>query len=160
MGPAELRARLERTLETLSAVAAWNDEDISTAEQSLDLNPEIYIARAKIISAAMTPPAADSAPNQAAPNHAATAAGLVLGDRNASYGPPTEDFIRIAGVFTGLLADKLKPGAKIEAAEAVVLMIGLKLCREMHAHKPDNLIDAHGYLFCLDWIRTGRRPQA
>ncbi len=91
-------------------------------------------------------------------NHADTAKSLVLGDRNAHYGTPVEDYTRTARIWSGLLSHKLKPGEEITPKEAVLMMVGLKLSREMHLHKPDNLIDAHGYLLCAQWIETGEKP--
>lgn len=38
------------------------------------------------------------------------------------------------------------------------MMAGLKLRRHAHRPKDDNIIDAHGYLLCLEWIETGRKP--
>ena len=89
--------------------------------------------------------------------HADTAHKLVIGCRNESYGPPDADFAGIALMWTGLLNTVLKrPLTKVDVA---LMMTALKLRR--HAHKPsnDNLIDAHGYLTCLEWIESGQKPE-
>lgn len=92
-------------------------------------------------------------------NHAREAEKLVLGDRNASYGSPADDYRKTAKVWSGLLANKLKDGVEITPKEAVLMMAALKLSREMFRHKDDNLTDAHGYLLCASWIETGVKPE-
>lgn len=89
-------------------------------------------------------------------NHASTASQLVLGDRNATYGDPVDDYTKVAKVWSGLLAPALR--RDITPQEAILMMVGLKLCREVHTAKPDNIIDAHGYLLCYEWARSGERP--
>jgi hypothetical protein len=91
-------------------------------------------------------------------NVAQEALGLVLGDRNASYGTPLDDYTKTAKVWSGLLAHKLAPGQEITPKEAVLMMAALKLSREMHRPKRDNLVDAVGYVLCAEWIETGRQP--
>ncbi len=81
------------------------------------------------------------------------AKALVYGDRNKQYGSPAEDYERVSKVWSGLLCNKLKPGECITKEEALMMMAALKLCREFHKHKDDNIIDAHGYLLCLDWVQ-------
>ncbi len=39
-----------------------------------------------------------------------------------------------------------------------MMMAGLKLRRHAHKAKRDNIVDAHGYLLCLEWIESGKRP--
>lgn len=88
--------------------------------------------------------------------HADTAAKLVLGARNADYGNPHADFAGIALMWSGLLNTKLRE--RITAEEVALMMTALKLRREAHKPKHDNIIDAHGYLLCHEWITTGERP--
>lgn len=90
--------------------------------------------------------------------HAHTAARLVTGDRNEDYGPPSSDFEGIGLMWTGLLNSKLDPGVKITATDVALMMTALKLRRQAHRPKDDNLIDAHGYLMCIEWMQTGQRP--
>lgn len=88
--------------------------------------------------------------------YADEAASLVLGDRNESYGTPAEDYAKTATMWTGFLTHKLRE--PITPKEAVLMMALLKISREQFRPKPDNLIDAHGYLLCAEWIETGARP--
>jgi len=81
---------------------------------------------------------------------------VVTGDRQDSYGNPMADFKGTALIWTGILQHKLH--APITAEDVPLMMIGLKLRREAHRAKEDNIVDAHGYLHCLQWLRTGLRP--
>jgi hypothetical protein len=87
----------------------------------------------------------------------AAACRLVLGERNDDYGSPRGDFEGIAKMWSGLLYDKLK--ADITCEEALLMMAALKLRREAHKSKRDNLVDAYGYLLCYEWAATGERPR-
>lgn len=90
-------------------------------------------------------------------NHADTAIRLVLGDRNESYGDPAEDYAKVAKMWSGLLHPILK--RDITPQEAILMMVLLKMSREVHAPKDDNIVDAHGYLLCYQWALSGRRPE-
>lgn len=89
--------------------------------------------------------------------HADQGQKLVLGDRNAAYGSPDADFAGIALMWSGLLNTKLRE--RLTATEVGLMMTALKLRRHAHKPKDDNLIDAHGYLTCVEWIERGDRPQ-
>jgi hypothetical protein len=93
------------------------------------------------------------------PSYVQQAIKLVLGDRNAAYGDPADDYGKTAKIWSGMLMHKLRPNVEITPEEAVLMMVGLKLSREMNLHKDDNLIDAHGYLLCAEWIVKGQKPQ-
>lgn len=91
--------------------------------------------------------------------YAQQAEDIVSGDRNESYGDPEEDFRGVGLMWTGLLQAKLAPGASISSVDVALMMTALKLRREAHKPKADNLIDAHGYLICLERIRAQQTDQ-
>ena len=64
---------------------------------------------------------------------------LVSGDRQDTYGPPSEDFGRTAQLWSAVL------GTPVTAAQVGLCMICVKLSRECHVHKRDNLVDIAGY---------------
>ncbi len=75
---------------------------------------------------------------------------LVNGDRQAAYGSPRPAYDAMAQVWSGLLAHKLT--APLTAEEAVILLAGMKLCREARKHKRDNVVDLHGYGLVLSHV--------
>lgn len=89
-----------------------------------------------------------------------TAKTLVCGDRNASYGPPDQDFARTAAMWTALFGPYLREGAAFTPADVAKAVICVKLSRSMHSPKLDNWIDAAGYAACgaeCDQLAADRR---
>jgi hypothetical protein len=76
------------------------------------------------------------------------AARITRGDRQASYGPPDQDFRRTAGMWSALFGAKLKDGVTFEPRDVALAMILLKTSRETHQRKRDNWVDIAGYASC------------
>jgi hypothetical protein len=64
---------------------------------------------------------------------------LVTGERNGSYGMPSENHGRTAALWSAYLGVEVKP------KDVCVLNILQKLSRERHRPTRDNLIDVAGY---------------
>lgn len=69
---------------------------------------------------------------------------IVGGARRQDYGDVRESFERIAMAWSAVLA------SPVTAEQVALCMIGLKLVRESHAHKRDNIVDVCGYARCLE----------
>ena len=76
------------------------------------------------------------------------AKAAVTGDRQASYGPPDQDFARTAGMWSALFSDLLREGVRFEPFHVAQAMILLKMSRQRHQRKRDNWVDAAGYAHC------------
>jgi hypothetical protein len=76
--------------------------------------------------------------------------GLVHGDRQASYGHPAVDFARTAALANVLLSHRLDTDLGPE--DVAMFLVCVKLSRECHEHKRDNLVDAAGYLECRERV--------
>lgn len=74
-----------------------------------------------------------------------TARKLTDGDRRGDYGHPDDDFERAALMWTGILRPKLITDQRVTAEDIPLCMIAVKLAREVHSHKRDNLVDIAGY---------------
>jgi hypothetical protein len=75
----------------------------------------------------------------------AEAMRITDGARHADYGHPRDDFARTALMWTGILAGKLREDVEVTAADVPLCMIAVKLARQSHRHKRDNLVDIAGY---------------
>lgn len=84
------------------------------------------------------------------------AEGIVHGDRQAAYGHPLDNYSRLSTVWTALLDDKLKPTQTISAEDCTMMLAAMKLVRQMHTPKRDNIVDTHGYLMVHDMIGKER----
>lgn len=73
---------------------------------------------------------------------------LIGGEKRDSYGSVQESFERIAAVWNALIKKKL--AEPLSPADVALLMSAFKLCRESHANKRDNRVDAIAYLLLMD----------
>lgn len=67
---------------------------------------------------------------------------LTTGDRQNKYGPPDQDFARIAPMWSAL------KGIRFEPREVAMFLICVKLSRETHQRQRDNWVDIAGYARC------------
>ena len=72
---------------------------------------------------------------------------LVHGDRQAAYGHPYDDYSRTARMWEAMLG--LHPG-RISPRLACLMMVAVKLSREVNLPKRDNRVDGAGYFECAD----------
>lgn len=77
---------------------------------------------------------------------------LTHGPRAKDYGHPLDDYTRTAALISALLAHKLK--APLLPHEAAMIQCCVKLSRQVHSPKRDNMVDLAGYAWvtqeCLD----------
>jgi hypothetical protein len=70
------------------------------------------------------------------------AARVTEGEKQASYGPPDQDFTRTAKMWSALF------GWDVQPSHVAMAMICLKMSRQIHRPKRDNWVDAAGYSHC------------
>ena len=75
---------------------------------------------------------------------------LVGGERNTAYGHPADDLARIAQLWTAFLGERLS--TPLTARDVAMQMVLLKVAREAHAPKRDNLVDIAGYARCAEML--------
>lgn len=91
---------------------------------------------------------------------------LTAGDRGADYGHPLDDYAKTGMIWGALLHKWSKESAAsnhpipVPPELACLMMVGVKLSREVNKHKRDNLVDGCGYLRCVEMIheRKGHAP--
>jgi hypothetical protein len=72
------------------------------------------------------------------------AARLINSERNVQYGPPTENFDRIARLWSVVL------GVEVSTEDVAMCMVALKMARyaSKSGYQPDTWIDIAGYAGC------------
>lgn len=92
----------------------------------------------------------------------AEAHNLVGGDRQKEYGHPLDTHKATAGMWNSWLERRLGKEISLSAEDVALMLVMVKLAREAHAHKHDNLLDAIGYLESAEECRLerGRRDGA
>lgn len=92
--------------------------------------------------------------DEALPDHTvlAEADELIHGDRDATYGHPVENFRNIALLWISHMEAKYGIHIPLTAEDVGWMLMQLKQAREMHTHKRDNIVDAAGYVGCIQRI--------
>lgn len=84
---------------------------------------------------------------------------LVHGERQAAYGHPFDDYTRTGRIFGAIIDGWLRqqPGFEhipavpdVPPATACLMMVGVKVSREVNQPKRDNRVDGAGYFACVD----------
>ena len=71
---------------------------------------------------------------------------IIYGDREQTYGDPGVNLRNIADYWSILF------NIEVSAPQVALAMVLLKVAREQHQHKHDNLVDAAGYLALIERI--------
>lgn len=65
---------------------------------------------------------------------------LINGERAKAYGPVEMNWGRTVELFNAMT------GISLSVKDALLFMVAVKLAREFHDHRRDNITDAAGYL--------------
>lgn len=84
---------------------------------------------------------------------------LITGDRNETYGTPTQNFTNIAELWNVQFAHLLKDDAKFSAYDVALAQIHVKMARMVAQPKRDNFVDIAGYAAC-GWEAKDSEPNA
>jgi hypothetical protein len=81
---------------------------------------------------------------------------LITRDRQNTYAHPLEDYSRTVAIFNAMKGEQV-----MTAEDGILFMVCVKLSRLMNEMKngldvPDNIIDAAGYIGCLEMVRKAK----
>ena len=79
---------------------------------------------------------------------------LINNERNIAYDHPLDNFNRIKKGWEVIF------GFEITEEQVGLAMTWVKIAREVHRHKRDNLVDGAGYLGTVDMVITERERRA
>lgn len=77
---------------------------------------------------------------------------LIYGDRQDAYGSVTENFSNIAAGWSVIAGVPLTP------EQVGLMMVWVKISRQIHKPQRDNLVDGAGYFGCIDKIEKEKVP--
>jgi len=78
---------------------------------------------------------------------------IIHGDREQTYGDPGINLRRIANLWNAYLLNRpLDEDPSLGPRDVALMMALLKVAREQHQHKDDNLVDACGYLALINML--------
>ena len=74
------------------------------------------------------------------------ASNIINGERQTQYGNPEDSFTWIAQRWNQYLKGRYGATFELNAEDATFMMADFKMARECNQRKPDNVVDAVGYL--------------
>lgn len=75
----------------------------------------------------------------------AAASEAICGDRDVQYGAPIDNMTTTAEMMTSFLKRRGKLSADLDAYDASMLLVIVKVARAAHKPKDDNSVDGSGY---------------
>ena len=78
---------------------------------------------------------------------------LVYGDRAADYGSVLDNFTTIAALWSPILK------VTVTAEQVALCMVQVKVARQIHKPKRDNLVDGAGYLACAEIMQEEQKKK-
>ncbi len=149
-----LRADLSLLLQcgAMALLPGWEDSQGAKLEYAIARELDMTLLDADTLEPLADPPSAMVVVHSPARARAVLSEGVLIeaqritgGDRQRDYGHPLADFSRTAALWNALLAGRLREGKSIESADVPLFMIAVKLARQVHGYKRDNLVDIAGY---------------
>lgn len=86
------------------------------------------------------------------------AATIIYGDREQTYGHPAINLESIADLWQAYLRTRAKhceDEFEMQSEDVCWMMVLLKMARQAHMHKRDNLVDAIGYIALIERLDDG-----
>ncbi len=75
---------------------------------------------------------------------------IVSGERRSTYGHPVKNFTETANILNAMGFSF--QGRNLEPEDVGMMMIGVKLARQLNKNTKDNIVDLIGYAKCIDLI--------
>lgn len=92
---------------------------------------------------------------------------LINGDRAKAYGPPSVNFERIAQLWNAHIQSRFGYGDHagdwalpvLSAEDVAWMMMQVKQARAMQGYKHDTIVDAAGYIGCIELMQNAEEEQ-
>ena len=77
---------------------------------------------------------------------------IIEGDREQTYGRPGKNLRKIAEQWSLYISQQSGISVTLLEEDVCWMMALLKMARQMHRHKEDNLVDAIGYIALIEKV--------